>query len=143
MSFRIFHAGVACRAVSRISLNNRLPTSTFLLFSHSPIALFQIICYNKCDYRYLKVKEYVIMSKGKKKPSNRSKNKAPNTDRNQVPNSSRSQTPNNGRNRQEKREAARNPQAVRKSNKPIWLRIIIIAALIVMVLGFVVAPLIH
>ena len=83
------------------------------------------------------------MSKGKKKPSNRSKNKAPNTDRNQVPNSSRSQTPNNGRNRQEKREAARNPQTVRKSNKPLWLRIIIIAALIVMVLGFVVAPLIH
>ena len=50
------------------------------------------------------------------------------------------QAPNNGRNRQEKRAAARNPQPHR-SNKPLWLRIFIIAILVVMLLGFVIFPL--
>ena len=75
------------------------------------------------------------MSKGKKKSSSHSRSK--------TPNSSRNHTPNNGRNREEKRAAARNPQTAKKSNKPIWLRIVIVAALIVMVLGFVIAPLLH
>ena len=48
----------------------------------------------------------------------------------------------NGRNRQEKRAAAHNPHP-KKSQKPIWLRIVIIATLLVMLLGFIVFPLLR
>lgn len=52
------------------------------------------------------------------------------------------QAPNNGRNRQEKRAAARNPQP-KRSDKPLWLRIFIIAIMVVMLLGFFIVPLLH
>ena len=55
---------------------------------------------------------------------------------------SKKTSPNNGRNRAEKRAAAHNPYP-KKSQKPLWLRIVIIAALVVMVLGFFIAPLIR
>ena len=51
-----------------------------------------------------------------------------------------SETPNNGRNRAEKRAAAHNPQP-KKSNKPVWLRIMIVAIMVVMLLGFCIVPL--
>ncbi|MBP0989445.1 MAG: hypothetical protein J6S92_14385 [Oscillospiraceae bacterium] len=71
------------------------------------------------------------------------KKQMPNSRAKQTQNNPARPAPNNGRNRQEKREAARRPQQTKKSNKPLWLRIVIIAALIAMVLGFVIAPLIH
>ena len=53
---------------------------------------------------------------------------------------SKKQTPNNGRNRAEKRAAAHNPQP-KKSSKPVWLRIMIVAIMVVMLLGFFIVPL--
>ncbi|MBP0966410.1 MAG: hypothetical protein J5722_02140 [Oscillospiraceae bacterium] len=51
-------------------------------------------------------------------------------------------TPNNGRNRQERREQARRPQQHR-SDKPLWLRIVIVAVIAAMILGFFLVPLLR
>ena len=48
--------------------------------------------------------------------------------------------PNSGANRQQKREQMHNPQA-RRSSKPAWLRVLIIVALLAILFGFVIAPL--
>lgn len=53
---------------------------------------------------------------------------------------SKNTAPNNGRNRAEKRAAAHNPQP-KKSSKPVWLRIMIVAIMVVMLLGFFIFPL--
>ena len=47
--------------------------------------------------------------------------------------------PNNGRNRQERRAQARRPQQ-HKSNKPLWLRVVIVAIIGAMLLGFILVP---
>ncbi len=83
------------------------------------------------------------MSKGKKKSSGKGNKQIPNSSAKQPLNNASKPAPNNGRNRQEKREAARKPQQTKKSNKPLWLRVVIIVALVVMVLGFCIAPMLH
>lgn len=47
--------------------------------------------------------------------------------------------PNSGRNRQERRAQARRPQQ-HKSNKPLWLRVVIVAIIGAMLLGFILVP---
>ena len=51
-------------------------------------------------------------------------------------------TPNAGGNRKQRREQARRPQQ-HKSNKPLWLRIVIIAIIAAMILGFFFVPLLR
>ena len=48
--------------------------------------------------------------------------------------------PNNGRNRQERRQQERNPRTS-SSSKPTWLRILIVAIIGAMLIGFFIAPL--
>ena len=50
--------------------------------------------------------------------------------------------PNNSGNRQQRREQARKPQH-HKTNKPLWLRIVIIAIIAAMILGFFLVPLLR
>ncbi len=50
--------------------------------------------------------------------------------------------PNPGSNRQQRRAQERNPYP-RKSEKPTWLRVLIIAVLAIMILGFFILPLLH
>ncbi len=57
-------------------------------------------------------------------------------------NNNKNTAPNNGRNRQERREQARRPQQ-HKSNKPLWLRIVIVAVIAAMILGFFLVPLLR
>ena len=49
--------------------------------------------------------------------------------------------PNNGRNRQERRAQTRNPRTSTAS-KPTWLRILIVAVIAAIFIGFCLAPLI-
>lgn len=48
--------------------------------------------------------------------------------------------PNNGRNRQERRQQERKPRTS-SASKPTWLRILIVAIIGAMLIGFVIAPL--
>ena len=48
--------------------------------------------------------------------------------------------PNNGRNRQERRTQERNPRTS-ASNKPLWLRVLIVAIIGAILIGFCIAPL--
>ena len=56
--------------------------------------------------------------------------------------SSKNKKPNPGANRRQRREQAHNPYGT-KPSRPTWLRILIIAVLAIMLLGFVVLPLLH
>lgn len=53
---------------------------------------------------------------------------------------SKQNKPNRGANRQQKRAAAKSPQRP-TSAKPLWLRIAIVAIMVVMLLGFFILPL--
>ena len=50
--------------------------------------------------------------------------------------------PNSGANRQQRREQIRNPRP-QKSSKPTWLRILIVALIAVLIIGFFLAPLLR
>ena len=55
---------------------------------------------------------------------------------------SKKKKPNHGANRQQRRDPVNNNPQRNTSSKPMWLRVMIIAALFVLVCGFVIVPLI-
>ena len=55
---------------------------------------------------------------------------------------SKSNKPNPGVNRQQKRSEARRPPR-QTASKPLWLRILIVAMLFVMLIGFFIVPLLR
>ena len=77
----------------------------------------------------------------KKKRKNNSGTKKPNPQRAAQSRAEKDQ-PNNGRNREEKRIQSQRP-AQKSTSKPMWLRVMIIAILAVMVLGFIMLPLLR
>ncbi len=79
-------------------------------------------------------------SKKKHKPNRPQQNRKPSENR---PERAGKDTPNSGVNRAQKRAQAQGGYSPRKSPKPTWLRVLIIAVMVVMLLAVILPPLLQ